>query len=161
VISWTFDPLLRRNAWFNLGKIGAIGIAYTPDLYGKLGGDPSDRLEVRWDLRVQATGEKSAQAAERLLPTALVALEAGSSDEPRDRRRAVDGEAIVACRIPADIAGIRLKNPELASAWRYALRASLGGALETGYRLVGISRDGWYVLKNPTQQRHTFPRCGG
>jgi predicted GNAT superfamily acetyltransferase len=52
---WTFDPLIRRNAHFNLVKLGAEVTAFLPDFYGRLddivsGGDRSDRFEVRWRL---------------------------------------------------------------------------------------------------------------
>ncbi|NQX10864.1 GNAT family N-acetyltransferase [Microbacteriaceae bacterium VKM Ac-2855] len=52
---WTFDPLIRRNAYFNLVKLGAVFAAFHLDFYGQLddlvsGGDQSDRAEVSWRL---------------------------------------------------------------------------------------------------------------
>ncbi|WEO77922.1 hypothetical protein BJQ94_02435 [Cryobacterium sp. SO2] len=52
---WTFDPLIRRNAHFNLVKLGAEVTKFLPDFYGRLddvvsGSDRSDRFEVRWAL---------------------------------------------------------------------------------------------------------------
>ncbi|MDH6235758.1 hypothetical protein [Cryobacterium sp. CG_9.6] len=52
---WTFDPLIRRNAHFNLVKLGAEVSLFLPDFYGRLGdlisgSDQSDRFEVRWRL---------------------------------------------------------------------------------------------------------------
>lgn len=54
-IRWTFDPLIRRNAHFNLVKLGAEAVRFLPDFYGRLddaisGTDQSDRFEVRWRL---------------------------------------------------------------------------------------------------------------
>ena len=54
-ISWTFDPLVRRNAWFNLVKLGAHVASYHENFYGELtdsinAGDRSDRLYVKWDV---------------------------------------------------------------------------------------------------------------
>ena len=54
-IRWTFDPLIRRNAHFNLVKLGAEVATFLPDFYGRLddaitGSDRSDRFEVRWRL---------------------------------------------------------------------------------------------------------------
>lgn len=54
-ITWTFDRLVRRNAWFNLGKLGAQAVEYLVDFYGPVhdgltAGEPSDRLFTRWDL---------------------------------------------------------------------------------------------------------------
>ena len=54
-VRWTFDPLIRRNAHFNLIKLGAEVVQFLPDFYGRLddvinAGDHSDRFEVRWRL---------------------------------------------------------------------------------------------------------------
>jgi predicted GNAT superfamily acetyltransferase len=50
-ISWTFDPLVRRNAHFNLVTLGAKVTSYHRDFYGELedvinSGDKTDRLVV-------------------------------------------------------------------------------------------------------------------
>ena len=55
-IAWTFDPLVSRNAYFNLVKLGAQPAEYLPNFYGTMldsinGDDDSDRLLVRWRLR--------------------------------------------------------------------------------------------------------------
>src|SRR4051812_11188305 len=52
-ITWTFDPLVRRNAWFNLAVLGAEVHEYLVDFYGPIVdainvGDESDRLLVAW-----------------------------------------------------------------------------------------------------------------
>ncbi len=53
-VTWTFDPLVRRNAYFNLAKLGALPTAYLPDFYGEMvdginAGQGSDRLYLAWD----------------------------------------------------------------------------------------------------------------
>jgi predicted GNAT superfamily acetyltransferase len=54
-ISWTFDPLVRRNAYFNMTKLAARPARYLTNFYGPMGdvingsGD-TDRLMVDWDL---------------------------------------------------------------------------------------------------------------
>ena len=55
-VRWTFDPLVARNARFNLVKLGAEAFRFLPDFYGEMTdvlnrGDRSDRFEVRWRLR--------------------------------------------------------------------------------------------------------------
>ncbi len=52
-VTWTFDPLVRRNAWFNIGVLGAEVHEYLVDFYGPIddavnAGDESDRLLVAW-----------------------------------------------------------------------------------------------------------------
>ena len=54
-ITWTFDPLIARNAHFNLEVLGARVTDYLVDHYGDMGdainsGDESDRLHVAWHL---------------------------------------------------------------------------------------------------------------
>jgi hypothetical protein len=51
-VVWTFDPLVARNAWFNLAKLGAEPTAYLEDFYGPMtdainAGMASDRLLPR------------------------------------------------------------------------------------------------------------------
>ncbi len=55
VIAWTFDPLVARNAWFNVVKLAAGPVEYLPNFYGGMrdginGSDDSDRLLVHWEL---------------------------------------------------------------------------------------------------------------
>ncbi len=37
VIEWTFDPLVARNAYFNIRKLGAMPVEYLPNFYGIMG----------------------------------------------------------------------------------------------------------------------------
>jgi predicted GNAT superfamily acetyltransferase len=55
VVRWTYDPMLARNAWFNLGKLGAVVDRFERNFYGEMldalnRGDRSDRCTVRWEL---------------------------------------------------------------------------------------------------------------
>ncbi|MDT7656254.1 MAG: hypothetical protein QOF38_969, partial [Pseudonocardiales bacterium] len=50
-MTWTFDPLIGRNARFNLVKLGARAVDYVIDFYGPMddvfnAGDESDRMTV-------------------------------------------------------------------------------------------------------------------
>ena len=47
---WTFDPLLARNAHFNFDALGAAGIGYLPDYYGR---SDTGRVLVEWSLEGQ------------------------------------------------------------------------------------------------------------
>ena len=52
---WTFDPLVRRNTYFNVEVLGARAASFHPDFYGVMtdqinAGDSSDRLEAVWTL---------------------------------------------------------------------------------------------------------------
>lgn len=52
LITWTYDPLEGRNAYFNIAKLGAVCRTYHLDFHGDLGGInaglPTDRFEVEW-----------------------------------------------------------------------------------------------------------------
>jgi predicted GNAT superfamily acetyltransferase len=55
LIEWTFDPLERRNAHFNLNRLGALCRRYLPNLYGITTsplhrGLATDRLVAEWYL---------------------------------------------------------------------------------------------------------------
>lgn len=153
-MTWTFDPLVRRNAFFNIGKLGAKPVEYFPNFYGAMddginGGDESDRILVRWDLtrsptRARRSGPSSifdsaALRAERY-DIALAIDEyggpvSGDSDAP-----------LVLVRVPSDIEHLRRENPELSAAWRRSLRDVLGDLLSAGAEVTGFDRDGWYVV---------------
>jgi predicted GNAT superfamily acetyltransferase len=56
---WAFDPILSRNAHFNLDVLGARGVRFAPRYYDE---DASDRLIVEWALDVahpRISGEES------------------------------------------------------------------------------------------------------
>ena len=66
LIKWTWDPMLGRNAHFNLNRLGATVESYLDDFYGiDYGADerlglPSDRLSATWKIdsaRVHALGK--------------------------------------------------------------------------------------------------------
>jgi predicted GNAT superfamily acetyltransferase len=59
---WTFDPYAVRNAHFNLTVLGATGIRFLPDYYGK----DTDRVLVSWDL----TGPPARGPVSRTVPAA-------------------------------------------------------------------------------------------
>lgn len=155
-MTWTFDPLVSRNARFNLVKLGAVAASYAVNHYGPLndgiqGDDETDRLIAYWPLASErATAAAAARPAECLGPDAATA-------EP-DPRRAPDGGPLVArsegcvwCRVPADIVALRRDDPVLAGEWRVAVREVLRPALEEGLVATGFSRPGWYQLTRPGQ----------
>jgi predicted GNAT superfamily acetyltransferase len=146
-VTWTFDPLVARNAYFNLGKLGARAGAYLPDFYGEMrdginAGQGSDRLLVEWD--VTAALRATPGAAYAVPAAAEVTLDQGESGAPV--RRPGRGP-LLACRVPDDIVGLRGRDPDLARSWRHALRETLGHAMAEDYEVTAVTRTGWYVLE--------------
>jgi predicted GNAT superfamily acetyltransferase len=166
VVSWTFDPLVRRNAFFNLVKLGAEIVEYLPDFYGPMGdginaGDESDRCMVSWPLaRERAVAASHGAAAAPDLDAlrragARVLLDEDGSGAPVMAAAAQPAGALdpdagpLLIKVPADIVAVRAADPGLALRWRRALRAAMGGALGRGLAATGITRSGWYVLEHP------------
>lgn len=121
IVEWTFDPMVRRNAHFNLVKLGAIATGFHAGFYGDMddalnGGDETDRLVATWHLR--------------------------------DVRLAdVDGGRLVA--VPDDFHELRRRDQAAARAARYELRAALEDAFASGLVATGFTTRGEYVLRRP------------
>lgn len=140
-ITWTFDPLVRRNAWFNLSKLGATGVEYLVDFYGPMadgvnGGESSDRLFTRWDL--------TSRPAPLEVQDALVLLE-DRDGSPAPEPSAVGAEQLLVA-LPEDVEQLRTSRPAVARSWRLAVREALVPAFADGYLARGITRDGLLLL---------------
>jgi predicted GNAT superfamily acetyltransferase len=154
-VTWTFDPLVRRNARFNLTKLGATAVAYHDNFYGAMHDgvnrdDESDRCSASWEV----SGPKAAAAAAAGAVTAedpehgdaAIVLQADGAGAPVVTASSADRRV---CWIPPDIVAMRAVDPGAARAWRMALRATLGAAMEAGLVATAMTRSGWYVLERP------------
>lgn len=154
-IEWTFDPLVRRNAYFNICKLGADVAAFHVDFYGVMGdsinGDgASDRVLARWNLRSEraqraAAGVDDEPDVDALLRSGRASVALREDGEGAPEVLSDSGE-VVLCQVPKDIVALRRDRPAVAEAWREGLRATLGQALAQGRRTLGMTRSGWYVL---------------
>ena len=153
-ITWTYDPLIRRNAHFNLGKLAATVGTYLPRLYGALddrinGGDETDRLLVRWELAsppVLAAAGHRPLAVDAALARAEGALVALRPDDVEAPLLTAPDAATVLVGVPADIEAMRETDPRRAADWRLALRDVLGALLAEGATVRGFDRAGWYII---------------
>jgi predicted GNAT superfamily acetyltransferase len=121
-ITWTFDPLVRRNAWFNIEVLGAHVAEYLVEFYGPMtdsinAQDESDRLLVAW-------------------PT----------DDAVPRPTPPAGSVTIEVPTPDDVVVLRRTNPGEALVWRRRVRTELGDRLADGAVVTGFTRDGAYVL---------------
>lgn len=154
-ITWTFDPLVRANAYFNLTKLGAVAATYLPDFYGRMSdqlnaGEETDRLLVTWHVdsdrallasRGQVWLDDDASLCDA---GAEVLLEEDPDGRPCDRGAVADR---LLCRVPDDIIAVRRDRPEVAKAWRSAVRDTLGAAITDGFRAVAVTTSGSYLLE--------------
>jgi predicted GNAT superfamily acetyltransferase len=161
-VTWTFDPLIRRNAWFNLTKLGAVVREYLVDFYGPMAdginaGDASDRLYLTWPLADEqvldaCSGRAAPTDSEALRDSGATVLlsvaDDGRSPSPVATPPARGaGPDLALAQVPPDIEALRQEDPALARAWRQALRRVLGPALASEWAVTGFSRDGYYVLR--------------
>jgi predicted GNAT superfamily acetyltransferase len=144
-IVWTFDPLVSRNAYFNLMKLGATPTEYLPNFYGGMrdglnGSDESDRLLVCWDLDSLPV---HGVAIRRETGDAVVAL--NRSDAGLPVPGSLDGQNLVVA-VPCDIESLRTIDPVAGRQWRMAVRDVLGTLLAEGAHVTGYDRAGWYLV---------------
>jgi predicted GNAT superfamily acetyltransferase len=154
-VAWTFDPLVARNAYFNLVKLAAQPAEYLTNFYGPMidainGDQDSDRLLVRWRLRDPAVARAStgdaagAVAADEVAAGAVLALSVAEDGSPVPGR--LDGATSLVA-VPRDIADLRTTDPEMARRWRVAVRDALTGLVGAGGRIDGFDRAGFYVVR--------------
>jgi predicted GNAT superfamily acetyltransferase len=125
-LSWTFDPLVRRNAKLNIVKLGVDISAYYPNFYGAMpdalnAGDESDRLMVSWSTDIDE----------------LKARELITHPKPDD----------ILIEIPEDIVVIRSKNQSESMKWRRQVRDQFLAAFEKNGKVVGFSVNNEYVVR--------------
>jgi predicted GNAT superfamily acetyltransferase len=129
VVTWTMDPMVARNARFNLHKLGAVADTFHRDYYGPMDdafnrGERSDRLEIRWELRSdRVTG----------------AMEGEPPEPPQ--------EGVELIPVPEDYHALRDHDPEGARRWRDELADALEKRFAEGYMAIGFLRRGAYVLE--------------
>jgi predicted GNAT superfamily acetyltransferase len=155
VMEWTFDPLVRRNAYFNFNKLGAEANEYLVNFYGEMtdginSGEESDRILVRWRLDSPKAQEAAAGHPHDPSPEDLQRWKIDSLLSPGPGGEPVLGSSkarVVVCQTPEDIVALRHLDPPLARTWRIAMRGALSSAFDTGYAVTGVTRTGWYVLE--------------
>lgn len=148
LMTWTFDPLMARNARFNVARLGAMCHTYIPDMYGPMNdslnaGLPSDRLLAEWWLssprvRERLGGSRAALNLESYLSanaTLLNPSQAAPDDglpRPTDHTSTAEG-LFALIEIPADFQALRAYDPTLAQAWRAQTRHLFTTTLAAGY----------------------------
>ena len=128
VINWTFDPLIARNAHFNLRKLGGRAVGYAVNYYGDMPdainvGDETDRILLRWELTS---------------PAARAACDRGLAVDRPEAETAPAETFLV--EIPQDIETMRQTDPEVAREWRFAVRETMVARLAAGAQIVGFDR---------------------
>ena len=125
-ITWTFDPLVARNAKLNVLKLGVDISAYYPNFYGDMpdelnAGDESDRVMAS----LKVVGD---------VPTPKTAI-------------STPDKSAVLIAIPDDIVAIRGKDLAENLRWRRSVRDEFVSALARGGKVIGFSTNNEYVVQ--------------
>ena len=147
LVRWTYDPLQANNAYFNIGKLGAVCETYKRDMYGSLDdslnkGRLTDRFMVEWWVEsrrvvekirgkrkpltlanVIAAGAEPANVTERLKPGVRRAV--ASQLQLKSERLLVE--------IPERIVRVREASQRLATEWTSNLRRIFERYFPRGY----------------------------
>jgi len=125
-ITWTFDPLVARNAKLNILKLGVDISAYYPNFYGDMpdelnAGDESDRVMAS----LKVVGET---------PTSRSVI-------------STPDKSAVLIAIPSDIVAIRGKDLAENLRWRRSVRDEFVDVLARGGKVIGFSANNEYVVQ--------------
>src|SRR5258708_311237 len=138
-MSWTFDPLVAKNAHLNLNRLGARVVEYVPDMYGTTTsplhyGLATDRLVVTCDTHATPPSDQR----EAPSPAPVLTLDSQLDAPP------FDGGALpprLRIEIPTDIRQVIDQTPATAAEWREAVRTYFQCALSHAYEVTGLYRE--------------------
>lgn len=177
-ITWTYDPLLSRNAHLNVARLGAVCNTYLRSVYGELRDDintglPTDRFQVDWWVNTERVARRLsrrarpaldlahflAAGAQVLNPTRIgagglpkpgpIPFLPGMESDPDQTQ-----PAIRLVEIPADFSGLKDADPQLALEWRLHIRTICEDLFSRGYLvtdfvyLPGSQPRSFYVLSH-------------
>jgi len=167
-VTWTYDPLLSRNAYLNIAKLGAVCTTYRRSEYGDMRdglnvGLPSDRFQVDWWIN---TRRVESRLGKRSRPTLKLTHIMRSGLRPfYSPRASTDGlphppehvppleDRLLLAEIPSDFLDLKLKDFALAHDWKFFTRELFETAFEKNYIITDFIFDknqgdprGLYVL---------------
>ncbi len=147
-ITWTYDPLLSRNAYLNIAKLGAVCNTYRRSEYGDMrdglnAGLPSDRFQVDWWLNTPRVERRLGKRARGTLtleqfdkadvhPLYMPHLGPSGLLCPPEHLPPLEGSLLLA-EIPADFLALKAADFALARDWRFFSREVFETAFAAGY----------------------------
>ncbi len=150
LITWTYDPLLSRNAHLNIARLGAVCRTYLREVYGEMRdglnvGLPSDRFQVEWWVQSKRVAQRLSQEPRKRL-TLAHAMQAGVSvinpaqhDGPWPRPTwswqmpTPDDRHPLLVEIPSDFLALKAADRDLALDWRLHTREVFEFLFQLGY----------------------------
>ena len=147
-VTWTYDPLLSRNARLNIARLGAVCSTYRRSEYGDMrdglnAGLPSDRFQVDWWINTKRVERRLSKRARPTLSLnhlmrvgvhPLYSLQTGPDNLPRPPEHVPSLEAqLIAAEIPSDFMALKSADFALARDWRFFAREFFETAFAEGY----------------------------
>jgi putative endonuclease len=156
-IVWAFNPLDSSQAQFYIHRLGATASAFYLNPESNLdgstdAGQPSNCIEVVWQLRAQGTQKRLSNA----LQPAPVVLEVGGKGQPIVRQIASESlcdSSSYRIEIPVDMANPARFQAKLDTEWQSALSEILTEAFLRKYSITNFEMENgrcWYILAAPT-----------
>jgi predicted GNAT superfamily acetyltransferase len=155
LITWTYDPLLSRNAHLNIARLGAVSSTYVPNMYGDMRdslnqGLPSDRLQVDLWVNSSRVQNRMGKRPRRQLDLAhYLSAETGIINPTRlgeagwphpltpTRLQIEENDAAIhLLEIPSDFYALKATDFNLALNWRLHVRDLLQDLFKRGYLIT-------------------------
>lgn len=149
-VTWTFDPLRSRNAYFNFHKLGAVCDSYRVNFYGEhstsaLHQNATDRLFVNWRITTERVQARLAGVAPAPIEGSPV-ITIGAGSEPVVHRVSPGEVEKAIIEIPLEPDAIQAESRELATRWRMTTRAAFLEWTGAGYTVTDAV-GGRYLLE--------------
>lgn len=151
-VRWTYDPLVARNARFNLVKLGAAAVAVYRGFYGPMEDrlnrdDRSDRFQVRWGLRSDRVQRALGGTAEHPAFGDAVLEAVGDPGLPEPKLTGADPHPGATAAIPADIHRLKDERPDLTRPWRDASTEAFERCFDRGLVATWFDPGAGYVFE--------------
>jgi predicted GNAT superfamily acetyltransferase len=165
-ITWTYDPLVSRNAWLNITRLGAVCNTYLRDFYGNMEdrlnmGLPSDRFDVDWWVNTQRVNRRLSRRRRNALSLehflaggagVINPLEVVQQDPPVGGQlsgiKLGSDQTFLLVEIPADFQKIKAGDMQLARQWRMQTRLVFEGLFAGGYIVTDFVRSTHHPSKS-------------
>jgi predicted GNAT superfamily acetyltransferase len=163
-ITWTYDPLLSRNAFLNIAKLGAVCNTYRRSEYGDMRdglntGLPSDRFQVDWWINTRRVERRLSKRARgplkledfskaELQPLYTPQINAWNLLQPPEHFAPLEGRLLLA-EIPSDFDALKNADFAIARDWRFFSREVFETAFAQGYIVTDFvyeNGESFYVL---------------
>jgi predicted GNAT superfamily acetyltransferase len=176
LITWTYDPLLSRNAHLNITRLGGVTSTYKRSYYGELEdglnkGLITDRFQIDWWVNSRRVNRRLSLKARRPLALAhFLSAEAkilnpskpgqdgwirpAETVDLENIRTNQEGDPLLLVEIPPDYLAMSKADLGLSKAWRLRTRHIFENLFERGYivtdfvYLPGTLPRSFYVLSH-------------